>query len=623
MPGTITQPFNEPFSSLTAALPSDAAASIIGVAGRAYLMDTSEGSGFGRQGVNVVQQRNTSDNRDLLLLPQDVWRQQVQSWHQGAGQTNMDRDEALPYRYEQSFGIDPWTRYEMTLLNKTAKATGSPTVNKDHFLAVHGGKLVLAVGSTLYFWTTLTSAPATLTVGTSDVISLTYDGDAILTLHSDGKVYRTTNSTTTAQLGATAYTGATFISYVKDYLIIGMANVLKNITGGGAGTTIYTSPVTGFRWLDACEGNSAIYLIGGVNEKWVVHRVKVNSSGTLLEPCVVAASLPDGEIGYSIGSYLGFVFIGTGNGVRMGVQSDADGSLTLGAMIPTTKPVRAFEGQDRFVWFTNSELDSLYSTDPDDVAIFPSSSPVGLGRMDLSTFTVTQATPAYAQDLYAPSSHGETVRSVVTFNGKRVFAVNNLGVFYETDYPVAGGWLKQGTISFSVEDLKTSLYMQAKWQPLSGAIGLDLSFDSSGYAPYTRFEQADSVRSTNISLDGVQFSRVNPRYVLLQPAAVTTRPHLTRWEIRCIPVKGQASRWQLPIMNYDQVEINTVTENRDVRNEFDFLMNLYESGRVFTLQESGRAYQVSAKDFAWKPEKLSANGLGWQGVFMLIVEEVK
>ena len=61
---------------------------------------------------------------------------------------------------------------------------------------------------------------------------------------------------------------------------------------------------------------------------------------------------------------------------------------------------------------------------------------------------------------------------------------------------------------------------------------------------------------------------------------------------------------------------------RDVRAELDRLMALCQSGRVFVLQESGRAYSVSAKDFLWQPEKLSANGQGWQGTFTIVVEEI-
>jgi hypothetical protein len=75
-------------------------------------------------------------------------------------------------------------------------------------------------------------------------------------------------------------------------------------------------------------------------------------------------------------------------------------------------------------------------------------------------------------------------------------------------------------------------------------------------------------------------------------------------------------------MNYDTIELDGVVYNRDVVAELDLLMNLCQNGSLFVLQESGRAYQVHAKDFLWQPEKLSANGKGWQGTFTMIVEEM-
>jgi hypothetical protein len=75
-------------------------------------------------------------------------------------------------------------------------------------------------------------------------------------------------------------------------------------------------------------------------------------------------------------------------------------------------------------------------------------------------------------------------------------------------------------------------------------------------------------------------------------------------------------------MNYDTIYLDEVSYSRDVLSEFNNLLDICQSGRVFTLQESGASYKVHAKDFLWQPEKLSANGRGWQGTFTLIAEEV-
>jgi hypothetical protein len=621
----ITDPFDQPYSERTQALPSYFSPSVIGIAGVPYLIDTSSdytGAGrFKREAFDVVQNRNTNSQRDLLLLPADVWRQQAESWHQGAGQSNLDRDDALPYRYEESFGIDPWTHWQIGILPATQKL-GSYTGNV--WTATYGNYLAVINGTHIYWYDSVSaSSPvgSTLIHSADPVIDIANMAASVTTLDSAGHVYVTAGPGATPTLKGT-YANASFIAYEKDYLLCGKENKLYDITGGGAGTLIYTSPEAAFRWQSSASGNSCIYVLGGIQDKYVIHRTNIKADGTGLQPCIVAATLPDGEIGYCIDQYLGFILIGTDKGVRIATENNSSGDLTLGPIIPTAAPVRCFEGQDRFVWYGMSEMNSTYGDAESD--IFPTGTVCGLGRMDLSTTTTSTLTPAYAPDICAISESGKTVHSVVTFQGKRVFGIDGSGVWAETDTLMQGGWLKQGTMSFSVEDLKTGLYVQAKWLPLVGEIDLDISYDSYGYIRLIDFIQQGTIRSGNTSLNGTQFSRINTRYVLKRDNdTVSQGPTMTRWEVRAIPVKGKASRWTLPIMNYEEIEIDGVKYTRDPLAVYDTLMNLIENSIVFTLQESGRAYQVHAKDFLWQPEKLSINGRAWEGTFVLVVEEVQ
>jgi hypothetical protein len=248
----------------------------------------------------------------------------------------------------------------------------------------------------------------------------------------------------------------------------------------------------------------------------------------------------------------------------------------------------------------------------------------GLFRADLSVFTVTESTPAYATDLVAPAETGKVVRSVATIGNLRAFTVDGGGVYVESDTRMPAGWLEQGRVSFSVEDLKTGLYCQGKWEPLAGSVGVDLSYDSAQPLRVMTWSIPQSIRSGNVPLNGAQFSRVDVRYILFRDTADTKKgPIFTRFEIRARAVKGAASRWSLPIMNHENLDLNGVPEVRDVTFEFFSLMDIVESGKMFALQEWGRTYNVVAKDFAWKPERLNQEGTGWQGVFTLIAEEVR
>lgn len=625
----ITQPFDEPYfgggDQGTSAIPN-LGGSMVAINGRVYPIDTASNR-YAQRSLDVLQQRNTTDNRDVLLLPQNVWRQQTNNWKSGAGQSNLDRDDAIQSRYEDSFGIDPWTDWQFSLLPEVAQLQA--TTGKTWLTLQNGYMVVVTADDAMSYWYedygTLT---ASVQLSTDPIIDIADRGDGVLALDDQGHIWQlTSHSGTPTQYYNSALTGANFIAWEKDYLLCGQANVLKWVKTGNQTETIYTHPESSFRWESACGGPQAIYLLGGVGDTWVVHKVTIKDDATGLNPAIVAVELPDGEIGYKIESYLGYVFIGTDKGVRM-AQPDANGDLTLGAIIPTDEPVRAFEGQGRFMWYGISSMDPGYvpTSGSDQADIFPTNPVPGLGRLDLSTFTTTALTPAYANDIAAWDEAAGPVMSCVTWLGRTVFAVEDGGVFYATDDKVPGGWLTQGTMSFGVEDLKSALYMQLKWVPnCSGKVFLDLAFDSAAYGRYARLNVTNtSIRSDNINLAGTKFSRVNLRYVLLRcPIDNTKSPIPTRWEFRAFPVKGQASRWDVPVILADDVDINGMIEARNPVDDKNALTGLVQNGTVFQYQESGQAYQVLAREFLWQPERLSTTGNGWQGTMLMVLEEVQ
>jgi hypothetical protein len=621
----ITVAFDEPFYGGTGdggtAL-ANLGGSMVAINGRVYPIDTASNR-YSQRSIDVLQQRNTSDNRDLLLLPQNIWRQQISSWHSGAGQTNLDRNDAIQSRYEDSFGVNPWDKWRFSLLPETLlmQATTGQT-----WLTLHQGYLVVVNDNMTYWWSDYGTMSASVALGPDPIVDIADRGGQVLGLNDNGYIYYLDGPTgTAAQYYNQQLTDANFIAWEKDYLLCGDANVLKWIKTGNNSEIVFTHPESTFRWESACSGPQAIYVLGGVGDNYVVHKVTIKDDGTGLNPAIVAVELPHGEIGYKIEAYLGYVFIGTNKGVRM-AQPDANGDLTLGAIIPTTEPVRAFEGQDRFMWYGISSMDPGYvPVNNDSSDVFPTSPVPGLGRLDLSTFTTGPLVPAYANDIAAWDEDAAVVNSVATWLDRRVFAVEGVGVYYEGTDAVPGGWLTQGSMSFSVEDLKAALYMQAKWVPdCSGVLNLDLSYDASAYARFARITVSPtSIRSDNVNLYGTKFSRVNVRYVMTRcPIDNTKSPIPTRWEIRAFPVKGQASRWDVPVIIADDVDINGMIEARNPLADKTALLNLIQNGAVFQYQESGQSYQVLARDFIWQPERLSTTGNGWQGTFLITLEEV-
>ena len=627
----ITQEFDEPFYGEGQVGPSplsNFSPSVVGIAGVPYLLDTVSGV-YRRESFDVVQQRNTASQRDLLLLPQDVWRQQSESWHLGSGQSNLDRDNSLLYRYESSFGIDPWTQWQYTLLRDTELLPGSDALEGELWLTTNEDYLAAVNTDGIYWWSSLGSASVGSTAAPAgyDILDIANDGYVVTFLAEDGSksnvYYVDGPAGSVTQWGSANYSlNATFIAWEKDYLLVGDGNILKQAPKSGGANTVFTHPDSAFRWYSAAGGDSCIYVLGRLGDRTTIHRTNIKQDGSGLNPCIVAATLPDGEVGYTIESYLGFILIGTSKGVRVATVANSNGDLLLGPILPTNQPVRCFEGQDRFVWYGNSGMTSEYVVSgTQGYPVFPATCS-GLGRLDLSVTTTSAQSPAYANDLAVPSVGSATVRSVRTFQDKRVFSIDGEGVWFESAEFVPAGWIKEGTMSFGVEDLKTGLYLQAKYLPLHGKIGLDVSYDSGLFQRMSTLQIQNTIRSGNISLNGTQFSRVNARTLLVRDTDPLKAPVFTRWELRAIPAKGRASRWTLPVMNYEEIEIDGVKYTRDCLAVLNTLLAFGYNGKLFTLQEAGQSYQVHVKDYSWQPEKLTINGRAWQGTLTLVVEEV-
>jgi len=624
---------------------------VVGIGGRAFLVDTSQGR-WTRNSVKVVEQRNVSSTRDLTLLPSGVWRQTISSWNKGSGQSNLDRDESDVNRFYKSINIDYSNQWRASLLNQTNEVADlSESATARTYLQEVNGDLFGAVGTKVFMITDFTNwTVSSLTLPGSGVATgISSDGEFVIVSHgSDISRYKNASGTLTLvdTFNPSSSGSNNFVLWSQDRLLTNMDNELYDTTPGSAAALIYTNPIADFKWVDGTRAPNGTYLVGGAGDKWVIHFLQLDSTGSTFDAPVVAQTLPEGEIAYSITAYQGFIIVGTRFGFRMMV-ADSNGILTSGAKVPTNTPVYDFEGQDRFVWYTQSSITDAYEspTNEDTVSTyFPPTKAQGLGRMDLSEYTNVALTPAFANDLIAqttqfswPTFTGSTPDSIdtaitavatvdginaqsTTVTGRRVMARAGGKIYAEILDTPAPGWIEQGRMSYSVEDNKAGLYQLIKWsEPNDGGIFLDYKADGGDWYRSARVNMNVGITSGHRSTDGLVFSRLEPRYVIIPG---TTNPAITRWELRSVPAVGKASSWTVPIMNYQELDINGVKVVRDPVEELAFLMNLVQSGALFFYQESGLVYSVHATGFEWRPESLATGGLGWQGTYVLTVEEI-
>lgn len=584
----------------------------ISLAGRGFLLDRTQqlpaAMRHSRQSIDLLNTQNASDASEQTSAPPEVWRRTVESWHQGAGQSRFDRVNALPYRFSDSYNVDVWDEWQVTLLNDTSNILNLPA-GKSHVTTVGPDRFVVVVGNQSWWFTDTALPPVTLALP-QQTVDICSDGESLYILNALGQITRYTGPAAGTVVSTVPNFDQTraLLTFVKGFIVAGTGKYLYDMTTGSP-TLIYQHPLNGFTWVDACEGLSPVYLIGGMGDKWHVYAMTVNEDGATFDPPISAAPIPEGEIGYSLGSYLGYVLIGTNSGWRFGFPA-SDGTITFGRLVETANPVRCFEGQDRFVWYGQT-----------------SDTDAGLGRADLSQF-VAPMTPAYASDLRAGLA-GQ-VSGVITFGtgaesaGKRVFTIDGVGVFAESAVLAEDGWIEQGEFTFNSADPKMAMYLQVTHGslPLGASLSAQVRYDSSGWAEVGRQETGGTLSLGNLSL-GTLFNASGVRIELSRATNPTQGPSLQRIEYRALNVPGRATEFRLPIILRANMYYNERQELRDPADDYAFLEALWLERRQVKYREAGTVYTIHITDFLWLPEQMNENGSAYEGLMVLTGKEMR
>lgn len=571
----------------------------VALAGHPYLLD---GESNQHRHVSIALLRPQSDTSGLpgesSLNPEGTWRRAQDSWHMGAGQTYVDKPESNIARFRSSKGVDIWTKWEMGLLPATKSARASAntnlrmTVTGDRLYCIDGGAILFTTDITVAVpvFTSVTGGPATAPV------SIASDGFNVLTAHGVDGIYRSTKSVTTT---ASYVTGSvSLVAFVKDRIMAANGASIYNVTTAYPGpaalpAALFTHRNADFSWVGFAEGQGFIYAAGFSGDKSIIYKTAVQAEGTALDPPIVAGELPDGEIVRSIQGYLGFILLGTDLGVRF-CATDGEGNLIIGSLLRSNS-VRAFEPQDKYVWFGWSNYDSAST---------------GLGRLSLQDFPFS-LTPAYASDLMATGQGA--VESIVTFQSRRVFTVSGVGFFAEdTANKVATGTLDTGLFTFGTPDLKTALYLDIRYKSLSGthfvyvakADGVFVSVGSN----------LTNIIAGQFSIPELRSEALEVRHVLNRDATITsTGPIIQRHTIKATVSADPGYYIYVPLLLTDRDDVGTAPIARDPAAELLFIKTLRADQNRVVYQEGNNSYIVTVDDYEWRPthiphQKASYNG---------------
>lgn len=586
----------------------------VGLAGRGYNLDLRANQ-FAHVSIPILkpQQDASGQVNESSLNPEGLWRRSQDSWHKGAGQTYLDKPDSDSARFRSSLGIDVFTPGELTLLPDTYKKYTVSGIGENIRLITAGDFLYCATDSSLFFFDDpLNDASAGTTTDAvilngevaADIQSVTSDGNYVYAALGFNGIHRTARGASVSEHFSDLE--ANLVGYTLGRLMAAKGPSVYNITASGAApAALYTHPNPDFTWVGFAEGKGHIFSAGFSGDKSIIYKTAIKPDGTELEVPSSAGQLPDGEVVRSIYGYLGFILIGTDNGVRFSVP-DTNGNLEIGALIETNAAVTAFEGQEEFIWFSWTNYDSSHT---------------GLGRCDLTTI-VNNVAPAYATDLMAADQG--PVNSVVTFQGRRFFTVARSGVYLEATFKVSSGTIDSGLISYGIPEEKIAVFVDVRYRTLTGTDQVWLARSDGVF--HLLGTNSSTSQSDQFDADSLASEFHEIRHVITRSSTDTTlAPILTRHTLKSQPTAEMGEHIILPILISDKELTRIGTEiYRDTAEEIEFLKSLRREKRVVPYQEGTGSVNVSVEDYEFHPTHLNTSNppTGYQGTMIMKLKEV-
>lgn len=570
------------------------------------------------------------------------WIRSQSSFHNGAGINFYDPSagETVAYRYNQSKGLDVWTKGQVTLLNTTTQAytsvasTSTPTIigandGTNDMLFVTDDttlKKITMSGDT----PTVSTYTLAVTTHTSIFVAATTDGTRYfaaddVAIHV-GNIGGTTSDGTTY---ATSSTSPISIAYVKQRLMAGIDNKLyelnPNFAPNGGHTTdplptaLFTHPNSAWLWTSIAEGPRALYFAGKLRNVSSIFMSTLSSATTTalgfpsLNVPTVIADFPEGEVVNDIKTYLGsYMVICTSKGVRVAVMAD-DGTISYGPLIAEGSFNRvAF--RDRFAY-----VSGLVDGE------------AGLIRIDLSA-QIEPLRFAYAWDVVASGVTSGAALSVAFLgNTDRVaFAVAGQGIWIESaSTRVDSGYLQTGFIRYSTLEPKNFKRLIGRGEFEYGSMTLSAVTETGTQYDYISYDEAVGSPEVTTSNPALPQEYLAYKFTLYRDSSDTSlSPTFKGYQAKATIATPRQRIMQFSVFCYD-----TETDRYNVQVGYQgraldrllALESIEEDGDVLTWQDltTGESRQVIIEKISFTratPPSKQFSGFG--GVLTITIRTV-
>lgn len=417
----------------------------IAIGGQPFFLETSDDSPYRRVTAQYRKQQLDTTREPGEQTLTGWWIRSQSTFHLGQGINFFEpaQDESLRFQYKYSKGCDVWTKGQVTLLRDVTSSnttTGTLNTNLRPYQYTRSIRWSSINGVLLHDDYTIRkiSVGGTATAFETNVVGT----DArIFSVCDDGVfAYWVTNSSPTGDLEfykkaltADTSTAATLmfttsgltvtnavIEFTKQRIVAGINNKVYEIatTATVLPTAVYTHPDQDIIYTSITSSGAAIYISAYSGIQSNIFKFTLDTSGAMptLTGAITAAELPVGERVFKIAYYLGYVAIGTSEGLRIADVSEANGSLAYGPLIfESEQPVYDVAFRDRYLWCATN-----VDGNP------------GVTRVDLGQQVGANLVFAYAWDVYKPGVTGR-LTTACAFNG------NTNQLTFTTNYVVTDG----------------------------------------------------------------------------------------------------------------------------------------------------------------------------------------
>lgn len=576
-----------------------------------------EGYEFGPQDTfrdGVIANDQPSDS---MFNARGAWTRYRVSWHHGADQEIGDMlDEADAYRFDESYGFDPWSKLELKMLPGVIQA-GDVTIAGNPILQRSSNYLYLADGVVMSRLDASSLVPTSMSDMPGFIYSLCSDGKTLYAAGSTGVIRWHDTDLTKTVFTNPVTTPSDKIAFVGGRLLVGQLGVLAEIASSGTAATITTHFQTDWRWTVIFAIGSRIYAGGFAGPRSELYTFTTDSGGALVKG-TEAMTFPFGEQLLCAASVAGAVLLGTSAGVRL-AQLTADGTLTYGPLIDKIGACRSIATDGNFAWVTWNDT----TTHLDGSA--------GLARLDLSAF-VNTLQPAYAADVHvhgleevytverfsaAGSSPGETVRQVV-FAGLDGFLYRA----FDEDESYYGPWnassakITSGLLLLGSVEPKAAVEVEVRFAPLPDTATVTVTVvDENDVVLGTGSASTDGQEILTVTLDGSLIRAV--RVTIEATQSVSRQVHIYSWRLRSYPAPPQVLQWIVPVNTHQNVidgDGQGRKRSQDSAELITFIAGLHATKEQVEYIGPEGTYQVRVENFKHVPTRWTNDGVALQGV---------